>query len=195
MSLSTYRGTQHPFWDFMQAVSSEFEDVNRRIGQIPEYTTRRLGFGGEGKGLCLSPRLNKLSWSRTVNDGGQAETTTEGSFSPRMDVYETPQEYVVVTPIAGASGQDIKIDFDPGESELTISGNLTGGTDEEFRKKHLKIAELWRGEFERKLHVPTEIQQDKINAKYNNGLLTVTLPKVPGREKQAEKKRITVAGQ
>jgi HSP20 family molecular chaperone IbpA len=120
----------------------------------------------------------------------------ESISSPRVDVYDTPESYIVIASVAGADPGNINVDFDPKEHELVIAGVINQSlpkAEDEYRKKYLKVGERHVGKFERKVHVPVEPQVDdeNIKAKYTNGVLKVILPKIIPAG--VEKKKIPVS--
>lgn len=99
--------------------------------------------------------------------------TEESEWSPVMDVEETSDEFVVIAEIPGVRKQNVKISVS--DDRLSISGNR--------EKRQLKDTTCHRlersfGRFKRTITLPSEIKADTVKASYQDGLLTVTLPKV-----------------
>jgi len=95
----------------------------------------------------------------------------EGQLS--VDVYQTPDKYVVLSTIAGVKPEDIDISIN--NDMLTIHGKRE-------MKKYIKdedylFNECYWGSFSRSIILPTEVEGDKVNAVIENGVLTITLPK------------------
>ena len=92
---------------------------------------------------------------------------------PQMDIMETPQAFLI---LADASG------LDKNEIQVTIKKNLVHlygrrerpSTPEAMRFLQMEIE---YGSFERVFQLPVLIDEEKIEAQYQNGLLTITLPK------------------
>lgn len=106
---------------------------------------------------------------------------------PAADVYSTETEYKVFISLPSADKETIELTYDPNSRELAVSGTLTrpaefAGLDDEALKKVLVQAERRAGRFERKLKVPQDenerIRFDEAAAKFDNGVLELTLPKV-----------------
>lgn len=95
------------------------------------------------------------------------------AWSPRVDVSETDQGYQIVADLPGIPKKDITINFH--EGTLTISGERAQEAKEEG-KNFLRV-ERTSGEFYRSFTLPNTVQSDKIEAKYNNGVLEVHIPK------------------
>ncbi len=97
----------------------------------------------------------------------------EGFWTPPVDIEETENDVVVRIEIPGMKKDDIKIKT-TGDS-ITISGEKRHESEE--KGKHFHRIERAYGRFERTVPLPVEIEPDKARASYENGVLTVTLPK------------------
>lgn len=98
---------------------------------------------------------------------------TEVMWEPVLDFSETPKEFVVRLEIPGVTRDDLDVNLDG--NLLTLSGKRElnkHGKEEDF---------LWEerveGRFVRTLRLPGAVQEGKIEALYNDGVLTVKLPK------------------
>ncbi len=99
--------------------------------------------------------------------------TAEGLWEPALDFSENPKEYVVRMEIPGVARDDLDVNLD---------GNLlTIGGKRELRNEEKGEDFLWEerieGRFARTLRLPGVVQEAKIEALYNDGILTVRLPK------------------
>lgn len=93
------------------------------------------------------------------------------SWTPIVDISETPKEFVITAELPGVSKKDIKVEIDHGV--LTISGERHF-EEKEDAKKHHRI-ERFYGNFSRSFTLPDSINQEKIKAEFKDGLLTVKL--------------------
>jgi HSP20 family protein len=103
-----------------------------------------------------------------------AEQTRPGVvFSPKVDIFETPQQITLLADLPGVKSEDLKIDLR--DNVLTISGNVAPfeGADE----RDLLI-EYEVGQYFRQFTLSQVIDQSKIDAQLKNGILHLTLPKV-----------------
>jgi len=100
-------------------------------------------------------------------DGGQMSM-------PAVDMYQTDNEIVVKAAVPGAKADDVQINV-TGEV-LTIKGAL-GEKEEEVKEKAYHLRERRWGMFERTIALPTDVIADKAKAEFENGILTITLPK------------------
>jgi HSP20 family protein len=90
-----------------------------------------------------------------------------------MDIEETKNDIIVKAEIPGMKKDDIKIQISG--DMLTISGERKH--EEETKDKTYHRIERMYGQFQRVLRLPTEVQSGKTKAAYENGLLTITVPK------------------
>ncbi len=95
------------------------------------------------------------------------------AISPRVDVEENDNEFVVSAELPGIKKDEIKVNFQNGI--LTISGEKKF-ENEEKRKNYHRIERSY-GNFSRSLEFTSAIVADKINADYKDGILNITLPK------------------
>jgi HSP20 family protein len=110
-------------------------------------------------------------------DGGQMSV-------PAVDMYQTDNEVVVKAAIPGVKADDVQINV-TGEV-LTIKGETR--EKEETKDKAYHIREQRWGMFERTVALPTDVVADKAKAEFENGILTITLPKA----EEVKPKTITI---
>jgi HSP20 family protein len=96
-----------------------------------------------------------------------------GVFSPRIDIVEMEESYIIYGEFPGMSKEDIKINVNE-EKILKIKGNKIKNTDE---SKSFLRTERTYGEFERTFMLADNIDLEKISAKYENGVLELTIAK------------------
>lgn len=97
----------------------------------------------------------------------------ETSISPRVDIEESDQAYVLYADLPGMVKDDIKITLE--EGRLSIRGERKLDADD----KNFRRSERAYGAFERSFVLPEWIDSDAIAAQYDNGVLKVTVPKSP----------------
>ena len=95
------------------------------------------------------------------------------SFAPSIDVYETDKEIKVDVELPGIDEKDIDITL--GNNVLTISGKKE--TEETEKNKSFYRHERSYGSFRRSIQLPDDVDEDKIDATYNKGILKIVLPK------------------
>ncbi len=97
----------------------------------------------------------------------------EGWSAPAIDMYQTDDEIVVKAALPGLKAEDVQINI-TGEV-LTLKGEMK--QQEEKKEKAWHIREQRWGTFERSVVLPTDVVSDKAKAEFENGILTITLPK------------------
>ncbi|MEX0601940.1 MAG: Hsp20/alpha crystallin family protein [Bacteroidota bacterium] len=106
-------------------------------------------------------------------------------WTPAVDITEHDSDYVVKVELPGVSNDDVKITLE--SNVLTIRGEKkqeTEAQDENYRR-----TERSYGSFQRSFTLPTTVKNDRIEAVYKDGILTVTLPKAEeSKPKQIEVK-------
>ena len=100
--------------------------------------------------------------------------TPEGKLT--VDVYETNSEIVIQSAIAGIKPQDLEISIENGI--LEIKGNRPNPEEKEKEKRNYFFRECWWGPFSRKIILPEEIDESKVNASMKEGILTIRIPKI-----------------
>jgi HSP20 family protein len=108
---------------------------------------------------------------------------------PAMDLVETDTDYVLRADLPGLSREDVKLEFEDGV--LNVSGERTSEHDQ--RGEGYYRIERSSGRFSRSLTLPEGVDAQAIEAKFDNGVLEVRIPKPQQRKPQ--RVAITVAGQ
>lgn len=95
-----------------------------------------------------------------------------GTF-PSADMHVTDDDVIVHMAIPGANPNDINISV-TGET-VTISGEVKN--EQHNKKGQPFFEEIWRGRFQRSFQLPIQVDANKADASFTNGVLTLTLPK------------------
>lgn len=111
---------------------------------------------------------------------------TQGVFNPQVDISETDKEYIVSAELPGLDEKDIHVSLS--HHTLTISGDKKA--EKRDKGKNYYRVERSYGVFNRSIPLPDEVDEDKIEAAFKNGVLTVNLPKTT--EAVSQPKRITI---
>jgi HSP20 family protein len=112
---------------------------------------------------------------------------TQTGEAPAVDFAEHEKAYEVTAELPGLDAGDIDVKF--AHNTLTISGEKREETEE--KKKDYYLSERRFGAFQRALQLPDGIDADKIEAKFEKGVLKVSLPKT--EKAQNHEKKIAVA--
>ena len=110
---------------------------------------------------------------------------TVPSFSPKVDIAETDNEFEIQLHVPGMKKDEFNIDLD--NDQITISGERK--FDNEKNERNFHSVESYFGRFTRTFSLPEVVNREKVNANYLDGILTVSLPK---DEKKVTKKQISV---
>jgi HSP20 family protein len=113
-----------------------------------------------------------------MRDGGSTWST------PAIDMYQTDNDVVVKAALPGIKADEVQINI-TGDL-LRLRGEMKH--EEEKKDKSWHIREHRWGAFERSIQLPTSVVADKAKADFDNGILTVTLPK----SAEAKPRTITV---
>jgi HSP20 family protein len=107
-----------------------------------------------------------------------------GGGWPSVEISDREKEIIVTAEIPGLEEKDIEILLDDGV--LTLRGEKRSETEDKDRQ----FSERVYGRFERRIPLGYEIEQDKVDAYFRNGVLTVTLPK--SEQAQSQVRRIAI---
>lgn len=91
-----------------------------------------------------------------------------------VDVYQTDDEIIIKSTIAGVTADDLDISIT--NEMVTIKGNRK--FEEKVKESDYYYQELYWGSFSRSIILPEEIDADKAKATMKNGILTLRLPKL-----------------
>lgn len=103
----------------------------------------------------------------------QESSSPQAVWRPRMDLIETEDDYRLHLDMPGMSTDDIKISYQ--DNELVVSGERTSKRADEG-EEFVRVERSF-GQFRRAFTLPRTVDADSISATYENGVLTVTVPK------------------
>ena len=115
-----------------------------------------------------------------------SESSQDTILSPRIDVAETNNEYYIDAELPGLNQSDIEVRID--DNILTIKGKKEEHSEQKERDYHVR--ERYYGSVQRSVMLPSNVDSDNVNAKFENGTLHITIPK---QEKETSK-RIEIKG-
>lgn len=132
--------------------------------------------------FSLQREMNKVfdSFFRGVDEPG----LLNASWTPAVDVAEEENDYIVKVELPGVSKDDVKITLE--SNILTVRGEKKA--EKEINEKNYHRTERSYGSFQRSFTLPTSVKNDKIDAEYKDGILSITLPKA----EEAKPKQIEV---
>ena len=106
---------------------------------------------------------------------------------PHMDVSETDQELRICAELPGVNEEDVEVRLE--DNVLVIRGEKKFERKEE--KENYHFSERSYGTFQRALRLPGAVEPDQVKARFENGVLTVTVPK---SEQHERSRRIQIQG-
>ncbi len=109
-----------------------------------------------------------VGWPR-----GSQEAMASSDWSPRVDIVEAEQEFLIKADIPGVEKDHVKVSVENGV--LTIQGERRTEKEEKDAKFHR--VERFTGTFVRRFTVPENVDADAIKAVFKDGMLTLHLPK------------------
>ncbi len=142
--------------------------LNLETGAIEQFT--------------VVPRVDDDESTAPQSEPEEAEWFSE-EFTGQLavDVYQTEQDLVVVSAIAGVRSDELDIQVT--NDLLTIKG--VRRLEERVPDENYYTRECYWGRFSRSIILPTDVRNDQVQATIKNGVLTIRLPKV-------EPKKVTV---
>ena len=178
--------------------------LNRSVNLIPRIVTRstsivcfdrnfhqskhkqnRHGHGGPFRFLedfqPLDHTIDQLvnSWKNLSGEfktpfGDQGENPGATHWKPRVDIKDTEESVSVLAELAGLTPEDVKVEIN--DDILTISGEKK--FEKSDKQENYTLIERRYGKFTRKFPLSNNIDKNAIQAKFEHGLLEITLPKL-----------------
>jgi HSP20 family protein len=124
-----------------------------------------------GRLFGLRDELDRLFENQfnELNLGSQPERL----WNPAVDIYEDANNVFVKAELPGLKKEDIEVSLEDGV--LAVSGERKSASNQTDAKTNR--AERFVGRFQRSIILPAEVKADQVNAHYQDGILTITLPK------------------
>ncbi|MBW4646811.1 MAG: Hsp20/alpha crystallin family protein [Goleter apudmare HA4340-LM2] len=118
----------------------------------------------------LQRQMNRLFDRLVTTDGGEK---TGFAFMPAAEITESDDAFRLKLEVPGIEAGDIDIEATP--ESIAISGERK--TETKTQENGATRTEFRYGKFQRVIPLPSQIQNDKVQAEYKNGILHLTLPK------------------
>ncbi len=133
---------------------------------------------------ALQERMNRMLTDFRARAPLGEEEMAQGSWIPAVDIYETKDAIVLNVELPGVTKEDISLEAK--ESTLTLRGEKK--LEKDVKEESYHRMERTYGSFMRAFTLPGTMQQDKVKAKFKDGILEVTIPKA----EEAKPKQIKV---
>ena len=117
--------------------------------------------------------MNKEKKATTPSRKEPEDWLSESEGQLTIDVYQTPNEIVIKSTIAGVRPENIDITIT--NDMITIKGSRQ--KDEEVKAEDYYYQECYWGAFSRSVILPVDVEADRAKAMMKNGILTIKLPK------------------
>ena len=132
----------------------------------------------------LQERMNRLMADfRTRSPFGEEEMA-QGAWIPAVDIYETKESIVLNVELPGVTKEDISLEVK--DSTLTIKGEKK--LEKDVKEENFHRMERTYGSFTRAFTLPSTVQQDRVKAKFRDGILEIMIAKA----EEAKPKQIKV---
>lgn len=161
---------------FFDKLKKSAEEIKEK--PIPEKTEKKTKEAKPKAGkIKIKPETPKKiaakeEESQPSPQSEREEPITEGELA--IDVYETGENFVIRSTIAGVKAEDLDITIE--NDIVTIKGARKKQTEEETKKYYYQ--ECYWGEFARQIILPEEVDGSKAEASIKDGILTLKIPKV-----------------
>jgi len=134
--------------------------------------------------VSLRERMSRLFDEPLFRFDGRSEEAEMGAWFPAVDMFEKDDQLVIKAELPGMDKKDISLDFKDGV--LTLSG--VRKQENEVKEENVFRREMSYGKFVRSFSLPVDSDAEKIKAEFQNGLLTIEIP----RPEQHKPKQIKV---
>lgn len=123
--------------------------------------------------VSLRERMNRVFDDSLFRPDRREDPLAMGTWSPAVDMFEKDDNVVIKAELPGLDKNDISLDLQNGV--LTLKGERK--YENEVKEENYYRREMSCGKFIRSFSLPGDVDADKIKAEFQNGLLTVEVPK------------------
>jgi len=122
--------------------------------------------------VTLREKMNRL-FEDAVTHRGEERELISSAWAPAVDIYEDENQLVLSAEVPGLEEKDVEIKIE--DSTLIIQGERK--MQKETKEENYHRIERAYGSFYRSFSLPNYIDQEKIHAEHENGVLKITMPK------------------
>ncbi|HEY9648676.1 MAG TPA: Hsp20/alpha crystallin family protein [Chroococcidiopsis sp.] len=152
----------------------EIDTLQREMSQLFDSLVSESG-------AVVSDATPAAAPAATATPKAKATATAERVFVPAAEIYETPTAIHLNFELPGVNAAELDIQVTA--ESVTVTGDRQATVEPEAAQK--RRTEFRYGAFRRVVPLPARIQNDKVQADYQNGILSLVLPKV-----EAEKNKV-----
>lgn len=147
------------------------------IRRNPSALTGYRPFGIDDQFGRLVENMFENMFTPFVQGGALSQWQGENAISPRLNVSETDQAFEVQAEMPGVKKEDVKVAID--HARVTIEGEAKRET-ERREGENILYTERSASRFVRSFTLPSDVDESGAQARMENGVLTMTLPKKQG---------------
>lgn len=128
--------------------------------------------------LSLRDMMNRLMENAFVNPeqwGNEIGAYQGAGNSPALDITESNEAFSIKAALPGWKPENVDVTFEGGT--ITLKGEVSAENNEADEHTRWHRREIRRTSFTRSVTLPSEVEADKAKAEFENGVLTLTLPK------------------
>ncbi len=122
---------------------------------------------------ALQERMNRLFSDLRTSSPLREEEISQGSWVPPVDIYETEDSLVFKAELPGVTKDDITVEVK--DNTMTLKGEKR--FEKDVKEESYHRVERAYGGFQRAFTLPGMVEQDKVKAKFKDGILEIVLPK------------------
>lgn len=165
------------------ATSGQDKGVARRGGSAPAYFPSTAEFFSNPFGIMrrMHEEMDRAFAEAFGADGSSSDA--RGAWAPAIDVSERQGNLVVHAELPGVRQEDVHLEVD--NDTLVLSGHRERSEEHEEQGVHRR--ERMFGSFYRAIPLPEGTDTDKTRAKFNDGVLEITVPLPPQRQSQSRR--------
>ena len=124
--------------------------------------------------VTLREKMNRV-FEEAFTSRGEDKEMVASTWTPSVDIYESENELTLTAEVPGIEDKDIEIKIE--NSTLAIQGERK--FEKETKEENYHRIERSYGSFFRSFTLPRNVDQDKIKAEYDTGVLRISMPKKP----------------
>lgn len=141
--------------------------------------------GADDPFTAMRREMDRLFEDFSRSTGLPAGFGGKGVLSPKVNISETDKGLEITADLPGIDEKDIDVDLDDGI--LTLKAEHKAEKEEKDEKKRYHLVERSHGTYMRRFALPFEPDENKIEAKFEKGVLHIAIPRSAEAAKQAKK--------
>jgi HSP20 family protein len=133
---------------------------------------------------ALQERMNRLMSDYRTRAPWAEEEMAQGNWVPPVDIYETKESLILNVELPGVTKENLALEVK--DNTLTLKGEKK--LEKDIKEESYHRMERTYGSFMRAFTLPSTVQQEKVKARFKDGVLEVTIPKA----EEAKPKQVRV---